>query len=295
MSYVRRTIVLSTLIAVVFGVLEAGSFLMRVHSATATTLSAAPQSAASSDPYCDTTRPKIIGHRGNGFGTRWAGGQRRTEDTIPAFKFALRSGADGFETDYSLARTNELVSMHNRTLNATTSGTGRVSDRSYRYIYKHRADSGARVPTFNRVESVMASYGGYRQQELKPAAWSDEQFWRMMVINKQYVRDVYCKVLFTASEMQTLRRVNAIDSNFQVGYITRSGCGRPDLSTMPSFVDVIMIDSCAVSAEYVTSAKARGMQVSARGVDTVSEYRRVVRLGVTRVVTNKPALLARNR
>jgi glycerophosphoryl diester phosphodiesterase len=237
----------------------------------------------------------ITGHRGNGFGTQRVGNVRITEDTNPAFKYAMRAGADGFETDYSPARTGELVSMHDRTVSRTTNGTGRVANRSYRYIYRHRADSGARVPTFNRVQKVMAPYGGYRQQELKPAAWSDDDFRQMIALDKMYIPDVTCKVLFTASEMQTLRRVNAIDSSIQVGYITRSGCGRPDLSTLPSWLDVVLIDSCAVTADYVAAARTRGMQVSARGVDTVSEYRRVVRLGVTRIVTNKPALLARNR
>jgi glycerophosphoryl diester phosphodiesterase len=251
--------------------------------------------AANTEVNCDTTTITIIGHRGVGMGTRKMGGQKYTEDTLPALKKALQVGADGFETDYLPAKTGQEVSNHDPSLNRTTNGTGKVKYRPWRYISKKRADSGARIVTHSRVQYATRLMGGYRQQEMKRANHTDEQLRGMINTNYKYVKDAVCKVLFTASEISTLRRINAIDPNMRVGYIERSGCSRPDLADMPEFIDAVMIDSCAVTSDYVRAAEARDIQVSARGVDTVSEFHRMLNKGIKRFVTNKPEVLAKER
>lgn len=52
----------------------------------------------------------------------------RPEHTLAAYELALREGADGVECDVRLTRDGELVCVHDRRVDRTSTGTGLVSD-----------------------------------------------------------------------------------------------------------------------------------------------------------------------
>jgi glycerophosphoryl diester phosphodiesterase len=71
-------------------------------------------------------RPEVIAHRG-GAG-EWPG------ETVFAFERALAAGADVLEVDVHATRDGHLVLMHNKTLDHTTNGTGRIKKLGWDYI-----------------------------------------------------------------------------------------------------------------------------------------------------------------
>lgn len=62
---------------------------------------------------------KIIAHRGSK-GTH-------PENTLAAFKEAVRVGADGIELDVQLSKDNHLIVIHDETVDRTTNGYGEIS------------------------------------------------------------------------------------------------------------------------------------------------------------------------
>ncbi|MGA5305339.1 glycerophosphodiester phosphodiesterase [Nucisporomicrobium flavum] len=64
-------------------------------------------------------RPLVFAHRG--------GADALPEHTLAAYLRALADGADGVECDVRLTRDGHLVCVHDRRLNRTSNGTGRVS------------------------------------------------------------------------------------------------------------------------------------------------------------------------
>ncbi|MFI5495531.1 glycerophosphodiester phosphodiesterase [Actinoplanes sp. NPDC051859] len=64
-------------------------------------------------------RPLVFAHRG--------GADALPEHTLAAYLRALDEGADGVECDVRLTRDGHLVCVHDRKLNRTSNGTGRVS------------------------------------------------------------------------------------------------------------------------------------------------------------------------
>jgi glycerophosphoryl diester phosphodiesterase len=64
-------------------------------------------------------RPLVFAHRG--------GADALPEHTLAAYLKALDEGADGVECDVRLTRDGHLVCVHDRRLNRTSNGTGRVS------------------------------------------------------------------------------------------------------------------------------------------------------------------------
>src|SRR4029079_11164496 len=111
-------------------------------------------------PACPRSRVRLIAHRGTGVGTRTIGGRRYSEDTVAAFSKAMRSGVEGFETDYWSTSDGRLVSHHDPTLDRMTDGSGRIRERSWSYVRLVRNGSGAGVPTLRGVEAALARFGG---------------------------------------------------------------------------------------------------------------------------------------
>jgi glycerophosphoryl diester phosphodiesterase len=66
-----------------------------------------------------TTRPLVFAHRG--------GADALPEHTLAAYLRALEEGADGVECDVRLTRDGHLVCVHDRRLDRTSNGRGRVS------------------------------------------------------------------------------------------------------------------------------------------------------------------------
>ena len=66
--------------------------------------------------------PLVYAHRG--------GAALRPENTIEAFDHGLECGADGLEFDVHLSRDNVVVVHHDETLERTTTGRGRLADRT---------------------------------------------------------------------------------------------------------------------------------------------------------------------
>lgn len=113
----------------------------------------------------------------------------------------------------------------------------------------------------------------------------------MARLDRKFVGDVGRRVLITASQVNFLRRFHDLAPDLPLGLIDRSTWGRPVLSTVPPWVDVILIEFDAADPAYIRRAAARGQQVSLRKVDSVSELREAVRMGATRVVTDRPEVV----
>ena len=91
-------------------------------------------------------------------------GARNTfpENTIPAFKEALRLGVHMMEFDVWLSKDNHLIIMHDPSVDRTTNGKGLISNLTYDEIKSLDAGSwkapefaGVNVPTFEEVLEIM--------------------------------------------------------------------------------------------------------------------------------------------
>ena len=84
------------------------------------------------------------------------------ENTLPAFLEAVKAGAHMIEFDIFLTKDNEMVIMHDETVDRTTNGTGKVSDLTLQQIRELDAGSwkapefkGVKIPTFDEVLDIM--------------------------------------------------------------------------------------------------------------------------------------------
>lgn len=88
--------------------------------------------------------------------------QTHPENTIPAFKAAIRVGAHMIEFDVWLTKDDEMVILHDSSVDRTTSGKGKVSGFTLAEIKKLDAGSwkspefaGEKIPTLEEVLDMM--------------------------------------------------------------------------------------------------------------------------------------------
>jgi glycerophosphoryl diester phosphodiesterase len=108
--------------------------------------------SAQADP---PRRTAVVGHRGLM--------HQAPECTLPAFKACLALGV-GFEFDVRRTNDGELVCLHDATLDRTTSGRGKLAQRSLAEIRALDAGSrfdaafaGTRVPTIEQIFELVAT------------------------------------------------------------------------------------------------------------------------------------------
>ena len=84
------------------------------------------------------------------------------ENTIAAFKEAIRLGAQMIEFDVRLTKDGQLVILHDETVDRTTNGTGKIEDLKLEQVRQLDAGSwksldfqGEKVPTFAEALAVM--------------------------------------------------------------------------------------------------------------------------------------------
>ena len=94
----------------------------------------------------DPRHVKVCAHRG--------ASDTHPENTIEAFREAIRLGAQMIEFDVALSRDGKLVLMHDSTVDRTTNGKGPVSQLTLEElkkldagVYKAKHFAGATVPT----------------------------------------------------------------------------------------------------------------------------------------------------
>ena len=98
-------------------------------------------------------KPYLMAHRGNRV--------HCPENTLSAFQWALKDGADILETDLHLSADGILVCIHDATLDRTTDGSGPVAARTLSELkgisasYSRSEFANERIPTLDEVAAIL--------------------------------------------------------------------------------------------------------------------------------------------
>lgn len=233
--------------------------------------------------------PLIIAHRG--------ASALAPENTMAAFRLARELGADGIELDVMLSADEELVVIHDDSLERTTNGEGKVADLTWAEMQPLDAGSkfnpafaGEHLPTLSQVYEEM---GGSLliDVELKNYSHPYNQLPNKAVALTQKF-NLLDSVLFSSFNPANLSAVRKLEPKIKLGLLAESGksgalwrtvYGRtfPFDAFHPYFSDV--------NAAMVKEQHRLGRQVNPWTVDDPQELKRLQGLGVDMVICNDPA------
>ncbi len=95
---------------------------------------------------CDSSSVIVVAHRGD-----W---RNFPENSLEAIDNAIKMGVDSVELDVKRTKDGELILMHDRTLDRTTTGKGLVSENTLSDIRKLNLRNGCNIRTIHKVPTL---------------------------------------------------------------------------------------------------------------------------------------------
>ena len=214
------------------------------------------------------------------------------ENTIPAFKMSIASGAEYAELDVQMTKDGVAVLTHDTNLRRCTGLDANVYDLTYAEIEQLDAGSffskrfaGTKIPTLKQV--LRLCKGRIKLNiEIKPSAATPtlEAEVVRLIREEGFAED--CTV--TSKSLDTLAQIKILAPEIRTGYITHSGfLGFHDQRD----VDFYSIENGSITVLTVWQAHLRGKTVSAWTVNRQEEIDRMIRLGVDDIITDNPAIV----
>ncbi|MDI6097520.1 glycerophosphodiester phosphodiesterase family protein [Actinoplanes sp. NEAU-A12] len=214
------------------------------------------------------------------------------ENTLPAFAAALRAGATLVEFDVRVTRDGVPVVIHDRTVNRTTNGSGRVWDLTADEIATLDAGSwfgagftGLRVPTLSETLDLLAAGPAELLVEIKPPATLDEV---KSIVAQLAHRDLLDRSVVQSFDADVLRKVRDVAPDVRRGLLLfRFDAETVELSRElgvtycnPPVADVLH------DAETMAALRAAGVGVMPWTPNDMAGWRPLVDAGVAGLITD---------
>lgn len=213
------------------------------------------------------------------------------ENTIPAFKGAIRVGADWAELDVQQTADGEVIVMHDSNLKRTTGLDKEVWQVTWDEIKD--LDNGSwfdkkyqtvRIPTLEEVLKVCRGKI-HLNIEIKPSGHDkdlEEQVAKLL--KKYHMRDT-CVV--SSLKYDSLRKIKEADDSIETAYITSVSYGN---FTDLEYADGYSVESTLLSKSFVNKAQKAGKQIYVWTVNSEERLEKVVGMGIDNVITDDPVM-----
>ncbi len=215
---------------------------------------------------------------------------------MAAFERAVELGADALELDLHLTRDNELVVIHDDTLDRTTDGLGPVYERSLEELKRLDAGrwfgegfAGERVPT---LAEVLQRFAGKVPLALEVKAGStffpgiEEK-----VISALRRHSAIGQTAVASFDHYALQRLKEIEPTLRTVALL---VGRPvSIAALAgdAKADAVALESSLVTKTEVEACRAAGLQLVVWVVNEPAQMRHFIELGVDGIITDRPDLL----
>jgi glycerophosphoryl diester phosphodiesterase len=218
----------------------------------------------------------VVGHRG-------AAGLV-AENTLPSFRYAIALGVDYVECDVHLSRDQQLVVMHDSTVDRTTNGHGAIRDLALARLRALDAGQGEQVPTLDEVLETV-HHEAHLLIELKGIGVE------RAAVEAVRAHGMVEDVTFSSFALERLALVRAMGRDYRLRAIVPNPTDF-DLARAAALqavgVDIRYTHLCL---HMVEAAHALGLEVLAWNPDTWREQQAMLALGVDGVSSNRPDIL----
>lgn len=210
------------------------------------------------------------------------------ENTLAAFRQAIKHGAHSIEIDLRGTKDGEIVIMHDETVDRTTNGRGYVTDRTLAELKTLDAGCGERIPTYEEALQLVAGTGVKLLLDIKQSPALDKP----KVVRLTEKHDAVPSVIVGPRNLDDLRAFRALNPNLRtLGFIR----GVEDVEPfVRAGVDIIRLWPAWIHADpdLVKRVHQLGRPVwTTAGAASRDELERLIKLGVNGILSDLPALM----
>jgi glycerophosphoryl diester phosphodiesterase len=222
------------------------------------------------------------------------------ENTMEAFRAALRLRADGIELDVQLTQDGEVAVIHDHRLERTTNGRGMVQQHTLRELRQLRA-SKIPDPRFPKVRipslrEVLRSFEPTPLRfiiELKNFLVPQPHLEELVVEMIQKYR-LTGRTVVSSFNFDSLKRVKELDPLQQTALLYIGPLREPWEVAARYGADELHVPEEELTRALVHQAKERGFPVVGWTINTPKQIRRAGKMGVDGIITNYPLRTRKN-
>lgn len=228
-------------------------------------------------------RPLIVGHRGYS--------ARYPENTLLAFRKAVECGVNTIECDVHLTRDQELVVIHDETLERTTNGKGKIADYTVPELKKFDAGMGESIPTLDELLSwgkQVASLNIMIEIKSDPHRHAQTSDAVATLIERHQMISRTQVISFDHQLLAQLKKsypAMSIGALFDTVFVPKK---RLIQKTLELKADAIWPSAKQVTSQFVELAHQANLKMITWTVNDSHRLRKVVLAGVDGVVTDEP-------
>jgi glycerophosphoryl diester phosphodiesterase len=233
---------------------------------------------------------RVVAHRGDS--------HHYPENTLASFAAALEAGAEYVELDVQLTRDDELVVIHDPTLDRTTTGAGPVVDHTLNEIRQLSAGypqrfgseySGERIPTF--AEALELLRGRARVLvEIKPeSVQSDDDAIERRTLDAIEAAGMNGSAGVASFHPLALARCQKLAAQIPRSPLFASGSAEEIVAVAQNLgSDLVLPHKSLLSEALCDRASRAGLRLAVWVVDDVEEFEALHRFDLYGVGTNRP-------
>mgnify|MGYP002519714850 FL=1 len=233
-----------------------------------------------------STKPLVWAHRGaSGYAP---------ENTLAAFQKAVDLGADGVELDIQLTKDDQIVVIHDETIDRTCDGKGWVKDytleelRAFNYNRTKPEYEHADIPTMREVFELLKPTGLFINIEIKTGVVFYEKIEeKILALTKEMGMED--RVCYSSFNHYTVTRIHELKPDAEVGFLYADGP-----IDMPSYGvkhGVNALHPALYNLQYdgfVKECKEKGLKLNVWTVNERPYMEMCCQYGVDAIITNYP-------
>lgn len=221
---------------------------------------------------------------------------------MEAYRIALQMAVDFVEVDVHKTRDGAIVCIHDHDVSRTTNCKGRVADLTLSELKLLDAGSwfnkknpgkarpefaGLRIPSLQEIldllkENKTGIYVEIKDPELYPP---DFEFSLVSLIRRNNFEN---RTVFLSFNPQSLVKTKKIDSSIPTAILISNLSENPVQAALAIVADGLAIRHNIANSDIINAAHEKGLSVSVWTVDEPEDLRRMINLGVDRIITNYP-------
>lgn len=215
------------------------------------------------------------------------------ENTMSAMLKAIEIGSDYAELDVQETKDGVLVLLHDSSLKRTAGMDQNIWEIDYASLngidvgtWFDSKFAGEPIPTLEAV--IDAVYGKMKLNiELKMTGHEQQLVERVVALVEK--KNFISNCILTSFDFEAINRVKELNNKIKAGYI---------FSTLPENIDVftahvelLSVKFALVDEEFVKKAHANNKEVHVYTVNEPEEMKRLIKLGVDSIITDRPDIL----
>ena len=236
----------------------------------------------------------VIAHRGaSGYAP---------ETTLASYRLALQMKVDYLELDLQMSADGELIAIHDTLVDRTTNSKGAVGEKTlaelkaldagswFNRVFPDKARSeyaGEKIPTLEEIieltkPTTAGLYIELKSPELYPADFEA----RLLSILRRHKFEK--RVLVQSFNARSIEKMKSLDAGIRTALLVSNQSIDPIEATLKVQANELAISYELLTPDIVKRARDKGLAITVWTVDEVDAMKRMIELGVDRIITNYP-------